>query len=385
MPLFGSLKNRFIDSAISRATNINVGGLLSGNPSISGTLNSFLKNSATATNLNSDLKSLYENDSPVQSFQYPNDLDDSHYIIFNVTKRIPHEDASINQPLNKERIYQTITLPLPVNLVDGRSVNYNTPNLGIVGAMGAGQQNPTQVYNDIKNALTTYGGDAASKVGSQVTDLVKNMYNEGDWKGGLATAATLSAASQLGMVGGLGAGVLAAQYAQGYGYANGIAYNPRMAVLFDNVNFREFDFSYRLIARNPTESEQITNIVRAFQYHMAPSYLSGLTTKSAFQYPNEFQIEFAETIRPHLFEFKPCVLTNVNVTYNQENGPSFFKGTEAPVVVDLTLHFKETKIITKESDVSDDQKYDAAEKYGTNFNSQQTAMLAAQDAEFNEG
>jgi hypothetical protein len=82
---------------------------------------------------------------------------------------------------------------------------------------------------------------------------------------------------------------------------------------------------------------------------MLPSYLPEIDSNSVFVYPDEFQIEFSQSLRGQLFDFMPCVLKNVGVQYNSESGPAFYEGTNAPVIVDLTLQFQETKILTKEA------------------------------------
>lgn len=367
-------------------TNINVGGILSSNWSISGTMNDIISGDLLQPAINSELKALFQDYAPAQSLQYPQDLDNTHYILFQVTSRVANPDSTANSPQNKTKVIRTIALPLPLNLTDQRSVNYSTEALGIVGSLGAGITSPLGAKNDLKNMLTTFGADAAKKAYAGVTDLsadiVDQIFNNplgaAQELGTIAGAGYL--ASKLGMLGStLAIGSFAVQYAKGYGFQQGIAFNPRMAVMFDNVNFREFQFNYRMIARNPTESEQIKKIVREFQQYMMPSYLPS-ETNSVFVYPNEFQLSFSEKLKGNLFEFLPCVLKSVSVSYNGESGPAFFEGTNAPLIVDLGLQFQETKILTN----TENQESIAA-KYNTNVGSEQTNMLLEQEADFLSG
>ncbi len=84
-----------------------------------------------------------------------------------------------------------------------------------------------------------------------------------------------------------------------------------------------------------------------------------------FEYPEEFDIEFSSRINPHLFNVNRSVLKSINVNYNGENIPIFFEETGAPVSIEVSLQFQETKILTKEdfggkdwSGQIDDYEYD---------------------------
>ena len=338
-----------IKSSIGGAGNgLNVGGLLNGNFSIGGTFNSLNQKAKIDPRPNSELKELYEPTNKV-TLQYPMDLDNVHYLMFNVQRRFPiNEDE--NAPQTTTKTYQTIVLPIPVNLADSRSVEYNNANLGVLGGLGAGQITGQQAYRDLSMAVQTFGGQALKTATSNITGLIDSIIGEigtntGQAAINLATVGgTAYAMRNLG-IGGLTGAAAALKFGQGVLYSQGKAYNPRAAILFNTVNFRDFTFNYRLIARNPTESQQITDIVRAFQTYMLPSYFG--ESNSGFNYPLEFGIEFAKPLQQHLFTFHPCVLKNVNVTYNGDTGPAFFEGTNAPMIVDLSLQFQETKILTR--------------------------------------
>lgn len=346
MALFDSFKK-------SGFGNINLGGITSGKFSLQGNFNFTNPGDKLASQANGPLKQLYQGPRE-DALQYPQDLDDVHYILFNITQRVPNTDESYNMPLTQDEIFRTIALPIPANLSDDRGVTYNGQALGVFGGAGAsGEGGLTQLTDDMTNALQIYGGGAIKDLYNQAGDMLGDIFSGGDdgTPGGLEKAATLAAGaaigSRLGMTGaGLSAAAMAAQYGQGYAFKKGAAYNPRMAQLFDNVNFREFSFAYRMIARNAAESEQIDKIIKTFQYHMLPSYNPDFN-KTAFDYPNEFRIEFSQALQKNLFTFLPAVLTNVSVKYNSE-GQQFFEETNAPVIVDITLQFRETQILTKD-------------------------------------
>ncbi len=125
--------------------------------------------------------------------------------------------------------------------------------------------------------------------------------------------------------------------------------NPHMSMLFKGVNFRQFAFSFTLIARNEKESDLIRDIIYTFKYYMSPSVP---TTSDGFSrwmlYPQHFHIGLFTPSDNYLFRMSPCVLTHMEVSYNGSNTPAFFKHTGAPVHHELKLSFTETEIMTKE-------------------------------------
>jgi hypothetical protein len=325
---------------------INVGGILGGGFNIGGSFNSLSKKKPLPNQPDSELKALYAPTNAV-TLQYPMDLDDSHYLMFNVTKKVTKLEREKNDPDWKPQTIQTIVLPVPTNLTDTRAVEYQNANLGIAGGLGAGQINGRQAIQDVAGAVKYFGGAAIGEALNLGKDaLTELMVNPVDTAtaavGGVAAVKILN---KMG-IGAISGAAAAAKYGQGMLFAEGKAYNPRMAVLFDRVNFRNFQFQYRLIARNETESNAITSIVRAFQNYMMPSYFG--KALSGFNYPLEFQMSFSKDLQKHLFTFKPAVLQNVTVQYNGDTGPAFFATSNAPLIVDLSLSFQETKIWTRD-------------------------------------
>jgi hypothetical protein len=351
----GGLKSTFGGAG----NGLNVGGLLNGGFSIGGTFNSLNQKDKIASRPNSELKELYPSDN--QTLQYPMDLDNVHYMMFTVTKRFSQNPDTQNAKTASKAL-QTIVLPLPLNLQDQRSVQYNNSDLGILGGLGAGQINAAQVYSDVSRSVKQFGGAAVKGIlnnAGGLGDKIMQELAEDPLQAGVNAVlglGTAAAISKMGLGQLTGAAALV-KYGQGLFYAQGASLNPRMATLFDRVSFREFGFGYKMIARNQTESEQIRKIVRAFQTNMLPSYF-GLSN-SGFIYPNEFQIQFSQPLQETLFTFNPCVLKNVSVTYNADTGPAFFEGTNEPLIVDINLQFQETQILTKElnfAELTEEQK-----------------------------
>lgn len=308
--------------------------------SIAGTFSQSVARKAEARNRTTGpLKKLYQNKT-VKTLIFPLDLDDEHYIIYNaVDRRRPQRDA-----WGTKNTTTTIVLPIPSNLATGYQAQYNNKSLGAFGAMAAGRVGA----DDLQQAST----DLSKLVSDKIDGAVKAIQT-GDTDA-LATAAGIlgpgAAALAGGVIGGpllaaLGAAGSAGQVLSGLGVREGLALNPHMATLFEGVGFREHNFTYNFIARNSLESRMIRKIINAFKWHMHPNMTAGTL---AFEYPQEFTIEFAEAIQPWLYKMESCVLKSFNVTYNGENTPLFFETTGAPVSIQIQLGFQETKILTKD-------------------------------------
>jgi len=187
--------------------------------------------------------------------------------------------------------------------------------------------------------------DAVMKAGGSALDIAGNIAKGviGARMGPAAVQKFTAAATQ-------GQAVLAAAAAIG-GASQGLSINPHSELLFQGVKFREFEFSYKLIATRKEESDKIKEIVNLLRFHMYPE----LDGKSfLFKYPSDFDITFYNKTGKSVSKNKylpfvmTCVLTDISVNYSGNNNFVTFKDTAAPVEVDITLKFKETQILTKE-------------------------------------
>lgn len=135
-----------------------------------------------------------------------------------------------------------------------------------------------------------------------------------------------------------------------YGFKERLAFNPHKELLFEGLDFREFDFNWKLIAKNKAESELIRKIILLLRYHMHPDLTGG---GYLFKYPSDFDIQFFKIVdgkavpNEYLTFIATSVLLNLDVDYSGGGEYSSFKDTVAPVEIDLTMKFRETVIITK--------------------------------------
>ena len=316
--------------------------------SISSNFNEILKNKTTGNRISSPLKSLYTpNGGRVSKpIIFPSDIDDEHYMIYNVVER----KRNNRQEKGSTRVIRTIVLPIPSNLSINYGAEYENEALGVFGGMAAGRIGA----NDLRGAANDMSNLIQSKITAATNAFKTKDADAGVKAAGIAGPAAVAGAAAAGFgaaAGALALGGTVGNVVSGLAVNEGLAINPHMAVLFKGVGFREHSFSYKLVARNSVESQKIKELISVLKYHMHPDYTMG---NLAFQYPEEFEIEFASKISPYLFKIGTCVLKSFNVNYSPENMPVFFD-SGAPFSVEITMGFQETKIITK-SDMDNPEK-----------------------------
>ena len=154
------------------------------------------------------------------------------------------------------------------------------------------------------------------------------------------------------------------------GSTRGVVINPNAELLYEAPDMREIGMIFKLVPRNPDESLAIRNIVRTFRKAAMPAW--GATggepmvasagaganqdpKKDIINYggednwirvPNLCKFSFMHGDEPHpwLIQFKPCAISRVEVNYTSD-GTFATYSDGAPVAVELSLNFMETKLI----------------------------------------
>jgi hypothetical protein len=271
----------------------------------------------------------------LEDIMFPHDLDNEHYMTFRVVKTVRKKTVETSKVL-KER---SIILPVPGNLVAKYAADYENQDIGILGAMAAGDL----TMPELKQAGSS-GLSALKSMGASVIKDAKSGNVSGTAAALVGVAGATAAGMAFGTLLGAGAGVVGlAKIGVGAGKKAGLAINPHMAVLFKGVGFKEHSFSFKFIPRDQDESNDIQKLCREFRKHMLPTLELG---SLAFGYPDEFQIIFSDHLSPYLFTIGNCVLKSFDVTYNGSGVPSFSKDG-APMEIDISLGFQEVAIETR--------------------------------------
>ena len=253
-------------------------------------------------------------------------------------------------------------LYIPQNLSSAYGANYNPVALGVLGVEAAkalGSTSSAEIAQSLQNA-------AQSATPEALFGTIASGINAANGIVGISGSASANSISAVGQ---------------------GMVFNPFQEQVFEGVSFREHNFSFKLVARNSVEANEIVEIVRFFKKGMLPSYDGGPssgpgalggggstastsgTTGSAryLKVPNRFNIAFKRlnniptTVKggnirvssasiadlPGLYKFKPCVLTSVNVSYTPDGQ---YVNTQLGIVPALTLdlRFAEIAIVTRD-------------------------------------
>lgn len=222
-------------------------------------------------------------------------------------------------------ISDNIILPLPSEMVDRQSVDYEEKPIGILGAAALGGA------ANIRNAFET--GD--------INDLTKGVTGaaERGLSQGLVTQLGVNALQRSGGAQGAGAvrGVLAAA---------GYAQNDFLTVMLKGPTYKAHTLRWRLSARNAAESQTLAKINKVLNNAQAPG-LPRAFGSAFFTYPKIFQLAFRHPAAEGglgywTYRFKPCVLKDQQWNFTPNPGGwASYSATRAPESVEVTLHFME--------------------------------------------
>ena len=273
-----------------------------------------------------------------QDIEFPIDLirpeiDRNFFMAFKFMK---YEKRAIQRaPFLRSR--GSVRLPIPDNIKDNMSVSYTTPSLG--SAVGA--------------ILDSMAGGTPS--GTPETVIGQLGRTSGAGAAGFATQFVANNANL--------------QAVQGASNYFGMAVNPYQTVLFEKPEFKSHNFSWKIMPRNEEESSRARNIFRTFQYHMSPGISGAITGAEGgsggsglfFSYPSMVIVSLYPNSE-FMYRFKPCVIKSVNVNYAAGSAPSFFKRTNAPTAMTISIQLQEIEYWTNNDFTGDKFNDDRAER-----------------------
>ena len=224
----------------------------------------------------------------------------------------------------------TVLLPIPSNIEDGSSVNYNDDSMNTL--IGAGMGGMEGLMKELGEAgAKGKFGEMGSIAQEQLGGMLKGTGLTLDSAQDLATKYLSAQALSL-----FGGNVSINQLLARRG---GQVFNPNMELLFNGPSLRNFNFSFKITPRSADEGEEIKTIIKFFKRGMAPKAgETGLFLKT----PNVFELRYRQGNNEHKFlnKFKQCFLTNITVNYTGEGVyATYDNGT--PVSMVMTLMFKE--------------------------------------------
>jgi hypothetical protein len=228
----------------------------------------------------------------------------------------------------------TVILPIPEGIQDSNSASW-----------GEGKMDPLQT--------ATMGFAAGVIKGEGITDgisAIKNLFNKlgaaSQTAGGQGALQTFFASKASQALTGSG------DFNQAFSRSTGNVFNSNTELLFNGVSLRPgFSFSFDMVPRSKTESDQIKDIIRFFksesaaQKGAASGGAAGLFLKS----PSVFRLRYMSGGRSHPFlnQFKICALNAMSVNYTASGTYATYSDA-TPVHMQMTLTFQELTPIYRE-------------------------------------
>lgn len=255
---------------------------------------------------------------------FPRDISSDYNLTL---KLFPFKRLNLsNRSLISGNPHTVVKFPLPSNMIDAISLAYSEVSLGMIGGAAFEVLN----RNLSGNRSFLEGLDASGK---ELVDLAK------DPNSGFQQAVIRKLTGSL--IGEAGKTAL--------NLVTGNVPNPHMAVSFQGVNLKRYNFSWRMSPNNLIESKMIEQIILNLQSSSLPGRRTFL-----LDYPDVVKLDMAPA---GLFDFKPMVIDSVVVNYAPSGVPSFFKAEgnsnkRYPTEVELSISLKEIDIHT-----SNDPRY----------------------------
>ena len=199
-------------------------------------------------------------------------------------------------------------------------------------------------------------------------------------KNAKGTVASLPVNAAAGMITSLAKGITGDQInaSDVFGGISGVVKNPNVELLFQKMNLRTFDLTFKMSPYDAEEGENIQRICQTFKKAMLPSY--DLGDRKVFGYdknenvasqnkdpalnsrfiavPSVCHVQFMHggSRNSYIPKYKMCAITDVNVNYTPDGNYAVFQGG-APVATELKISFMETKLVFAEDiemvDISD--------------------------------
>jgi len=128
--------------------------------------------------------------------------------------------------------------------------------------------------------------------------------------------------------------------------SQGYAFNPNLQLLFDGINFRDYQMAFTFTPYSKQEAQTVAKIIEMFKKHSAPRL--GTAGGMFFIPPSIFEPKFYFNGRENrkINRIAKSVIMSVDVNYAPNGFSTYDDG--APVQTQLTINFKEIELITRD-------------------------------------
>ena len=239
----------------------------------------------------------------LDTMQFPDHISENYYMSFKFKqyqRPSPHTKGDL-------KFVQAFALPLPKGIRESFDINVDQSPQGLKGGIADAMQ----------NFISSPGG-------KERTQAITNS---------VAALAFSAMVQSTGDVGALGA------------QAVGAVPNPHIQALFSGVPLRTHRFEWTFAPRNPEESQQLMNLLKAMKAYALPSYSSLGTAALAYPFLCQPELRIMKG-EPGLIQFFPCLIQSIELNYSPQGIPAFFEGTSHPAFIECSISMLETQIQT---------------------------------------
>ena len=256
-----------------------------------------------------------------QTYKYPENITDYTHVAIMVSA------SKSDYPMN-------LFLHVPQGLPIADALQYGSSNLG---ALGSVTQN---MLSNIDSGMGII--EAGKKTIGGVVDKFKNMSDKTTSAAALAQIAAK----------GIGIPIPGAEaLAEAVMYSKRAVLNPNQVTTFNGSNVRSFAMEFRFVATSFQETNMISEMIQKLRYNAYPD-----GDQFVLKYPSEFKIEVLTNkgVRnPYYAPLYKCFLMNMSTVYNTTSNAFYSDG--APLEINLSLSFQETKALTRQDLLDMDQ------------------------------
>ena len=217
------------------------------------------------------------------------------------------------------KLDRVIVLPMPADYSVGTNIGYEPTESGDL----------SKIMDAVSSIGTTDG--AAAYLGLAGASIASSILS------GMVDAAKNAAGMKSGGSDDMQAKLLA---------ANRVAVNPKKEILFKDLGFRQFSFTYVLSPKNAIESATIQEIIRTLRYYALPELNPN---KLFYTFPAEFEIAMMKggSENQAIPKIGTCVLENINTVFGGGGGGWANLPDGMSPQVQITMEFKEIEIIDR--------------------------------------
>ena len=239
----------------------------------------------------------------LDTMQFPDHISENYYMSFKFKqyqRPSPHTKGDL-------KFVQAFALPLPKGIRESFDIEVAPNATGLKGGIADAMQ----------NFISSPGGKERTQA---ITNSVA----------ALAFSAMVTSTNDIGALG---------------AQAIGAVPNPHIQALFSGVPLRQHRFEWTFAPRNPEESQQLMNLLKAMKAYALPSYSSLGTAALAYPFLCQPELRIMKG-EPGLIQFMPCLIQSIDLNYSPQGIPAFFEGTSHPAFIEVSMSMLETQIQT---------------------------------------